>query len=494
MSPKQMADKDRLKERNRKEKKTRFIRVLSPAENSNPLLPTEEELTGFPSEFSALRRDEHDNLGYRIPRLVAGPGGDNVPLPELRGRKPKKEKTAGRNQKIPAPYTKIQLGLPDLDAGVDGWIQPQNTQEFVVRGNRVDSLLEAFHRMSDQIIFRKDQNGEPILDSRGKKIEERRIQHVKAFRAETSALETKMRPDGTKRTELVKASASTVSYRDTIGISPGLSRTLQRMVEDGLNIEARRALEMILEPLGRYYESTYRGPETHAKVNSTVWHLDSEHAHVNLWPNTTYLTEARTGVNQKVVPVRRWDARASCHYGPGPGVMFWMRHFAALGDLDELATTEPEGAKNAGYTKMLCDQALESCRLRAETSYAEALAKKAETEARGENYSLWIKPPDDFARDLRLTQELDRLLSQAIRDLGLEKDFVAIGMAEYREHLVEAYREGNAGIRRVTPEDLEQIAKMVEFSLTRPNPAQGLAINTPSVTAARNIEAMSRAY
>lgn len=466
-SEKQRRDKEALKALYGKTKNVRFVRLVADPERTDALAPTDKEQASFPSNFAVLRRDEHDNLGYRIPRLIPGPHGEEVPMPEHRGRKPDSVLENGKdrkNEKMPEPYTKIRPGQPDLDAGVDGWIQPEDTEDFVTRGNRVDSLLETFHRLSDRIEYRKDENGEFVRDAKGRKIEERRIQHAKAFRAETSVLETQTHSDGVKSTKKTKTDASTVSYRDTIGAAPYLSRALQHMVKDGLIEEARLALEKIPEPLGRFYEQTYRGPHAHAKVNSFVFHLDSGHAHADLWPHTTYLTKEKTGVHGEETTVRRWDARASCHYGPGPGVTFWMRHFEALGDLEELAKVEPDAARAAGYTKMLCDKALDGCRARAEESYKKGAKKQAEALSRGEKFLEWIKPPDDYARDVRMANEMDRLLIWAIGDLGLEKDYVAIGKAEYREHLIAAYKDGTTGIRRDTPEDLEHIRKLVELS------------------------------
>jgi hypothetical protein len=471
MSKEQKRDKERLKDLHGKIKGTKFVRVRVAVTQPDDLTPDAKDLTSFPSEFAVLRRDEHDNLGYRIPRLVPGPNGEAVRMPEMRGRK-KGEKNGVKklgtkkpgegNEKMPIAYTSIVPGQPDFDAGVDGWIQPSDTQDFVRRGNRMDSLLETFNRTSDRIVYEKDDDGKFVRDDKGQRVVLKRIPHVKTFRGESSMLETLVDAEGNKKTFAVKTNAETLSNRDMIGLSPYLSRALQRMTEDGCLLEGRQVLEAIMEPLGRFYEATYRGPETHAKLTSMVLHLDSEHAHYDVWRHETYLSTAATGVGEAVVPVRLWDAKAGCHYGPGPGVMFWMRHFDVLDDLQELGKTEPEAAQRAGYTKMLCEQAVAGCRRRAADSNKEAVAEKLAVEAKGGTYTKWIRPADDYARDIRVSREADRLLAQAIRDLGLERDYVSIGMAEYKAHLIEAYKSGETGIKMETPEDLAQVAKVAE--------------------------------
>lgn len=467
MSPEQTRDKKRLEELYGKKKRSRFIRVVADPDMTDPLAPTKEDLAAFPSEFSILRCDEHDNLGYRIPRLVPKSNGEHVTMPEQRGGKPKGKKKKGRKQKMTESYSVLEPGQPDIDAGVDGWIQPKDTQEFVTRGNRMDALLKTFNRVVDQILYELDEDGSPCRDKKGRKIEAGRIPHVKTFQAETSVPKTIVRPDGSKYTDMVKAKASTVSYRDTIGVSPGLSRALQRMVEDGRISEARMAIESVMEPLARLYEETYRGPATNAKVTSMVAHLDSGHAHFDFWNHTTYLGTAETGLASEVVPVRFWDAKASCHYGPGPGVTFWMRHFDALGDLDELGRIEPIAARNAGLTRMLCEKAIGGCRKRAEDAHRAALIRKSKIQKQGEEVVGWIRPADDYARDLKMSQAADRILMEAIRNLELEKDYVGIGMAEYKEHLVEGYRSGGIGIRMETSQDLEHVRKLIENSETK---------------------------
>lgn len=417
--------------------------------------PNAKERAAFPSNFSELRRDVKDNFCYRIPRTVPGPNGEDVPMPrqllEKRKKKPKR-----LNRVIPQAYTVVVPGQPDIDAGVDGWIIPNDTDQFVIRGNRMDSLLETFSRVGSKIFY--------DMDASGEKVETERIPYVKNWWAESSKLED----HGSGGAEMVKTNATTISMRDTVGVSPGISRALQRMIEDGFVEEARQAAEATMEPFGRFYEGLYRGPKTNAKLTSMVGHaallpeLPAGHFHFDHWVNPTYLAEAETGVNREIVPVRCWDAKATCHFGPGPGVTFWMRHLDALGDLTELAKTEPEAAERASYTKMLCEQAMSDCRKRAEVAHKKALAEKSKVEAKGGTYKDWIRPPDDYARDVRIHRELDRIFSEAIRNLGLDKDYVAIGMAEYKEHLIEAYKAGETGIRMDTPEDLAQVARVAE--------------------------------
>jgi hypothetical protein len=417
--------------------------------------PNAKQRASFPSDFGALRKNVTDNFCYRIPSLVLGPNGEDVPMPRQLLKK-RKEKEGRKNRAIPEAYTVVVAGQPDIDAGVDGWIVPDDTDDFVARGDRMDSLLETFSRVGSEKVFAENAKGE--------RVEVGRIPRVKNWWAESSKLEE----NGSGGVDRVKANATTVSMRDTIGVSPYISRALQRMIEDGFVEEARQAAEATMEPFGRFYEGTFRGPKAYAKVTSLVGHaelleeLPAGHFHFDAWVNATFLTEAETGVNREVVPARCWDAKATCHFGPGPGVTFWTRHLDVLGDLKELAKDEPEAAERAGYTKMLCDQSLEGCKKRSVEAYEKALAEKAKVEAAGGTFTDWIRPPDDFARDIRIHRELDRIFSEAIRDLGLEKDYVALGKAEYKAHLIEAYNSGETGIRMDTPEDLAQVAKVAE--------------------------------
>lgn len=477
MSEEQNRDKERLKKRNGKIKGTKItkVRVLVGYEESDSdsygvLEPGEKDLASFPSEFSTLRRDKDDNLGYRIPRLIPGSNGEVVQMPEHRGkngdRKPRSAKKS-KYRKMPPAYRVLVAGQPDIDAGVDGWIQPQDTRDFVRRGNRMDKLLETFDRITFKKNYLRDSDGDFELDARGRRILVSTTPYVKPFRAESSVLKTEVNSKGERITSRVKTDATTLGYRNTIGVSPGLSRALQRLVEDGYMAETRRAIETTVEPFGRFYEATYRGPNTNVKVTSIVPHLDSGHFHYDTWNHSTFLDTSETGVDREKVPIRRWDSKASCHYGPGPGVTFWMRHFVALGDLEELAKTEPEAAKRAGYTRMLCDQAISGCKARAEEGYDKAMKESLACSDNGRPFTGWIRPADDYARDIRVSEEADRLLAKAIRDLGLEKDYVAMGMAEYKDHLIEAYTLGETGIRMDTVEDLREVEKVVERARER---------------------------
>lgn len=409
--------------------------------------PGENEREAFPSSFQSLRKGVKDNFGYRIPRLVPDHNGGEVALPEHRGKKPKKRRR-GRPQKITEAYRVIAPGEPDIDAGVDGWIKPENTNDFVTLGNRMDSLLETFNRL-ENVKIKTQINGKEIVEIHKK---------LKTRKAEALRLEDQ----GSGEAKLVEGNAATVSMRDTLIASPFVSRAIQRMIEDGFLEEAKQALEAAMEPLGREYESIFRGAKTTAKLTSMVPHVGSGHFHYDCWVHSTYLGEAEIGPNRELMPVRLWDPRALSHHGPGPGVTFWTRHFDVLGDLEELAKTEPEAAEIAGYTKMICDQALSGCQTRAEDAYKKAISEKDKVEAEGGVYSRWIRPADDFARDIRITRAIDRILAIAIGDLGLEKDYVEMGREEYRKHLIDAYKSGTTGVRMETPEKLETVKKLAE--------------------------------
>ena len=435
LSDDQKKDAENLKKFS-KTKPTKIVRIL---------LPGQEERAAFPSDFKALRRDVRDNFGYRIPRKVMGSDGKDVALPEHRGKSPKK-KRPGAPQKLSEAYRILVPGEPDIDGGVSAWVKPVNTDDFEILGNRMDSLLQTFNRLERA-------KWKVIVD--GKELEVA-YNKLKTRKAEASKLEDQ----GSGEVTRVKGHAESVTLRDTLIASPYISRAIQRMIEDGLVDEARQAVEAAMEPLGREYEATFRGEMSSAKLTSMLPHVGSGHFHYDCWVHSTYRAEAEIGIRGEITPVRFWDARATCHHGPGPGVTFWTRHLDVLGDLDELAKTEPEAAERAGYTKMLCDQAVAGCRERAEDAHKKALEEKAKVEADGGTYDKWIRPAHDFARDIRITRAMDRILTKAIGDLGLGKDYVEIGRAEYREHLIEAYKSGNTGIRMNTPEDLEQVCKV----------------------------------
>lgn len=392
--------------------------------------PDAAELAAFPSNFGALRRDETDNMGYRIPKVVPGEPVD------ARGRKKKKKKGPGAKRKIKMPYREIRPGEPDIDAGVAGWVKPKDTANFLKLGNRMDSLLETFDRVTWV-------GGIP---------------YVRSFHAES----TKLVDVGGGIVAQIKAKADSVTIRDTIGVSPGLSRALELMVNAGRVDEARAAIESILKPLGRKYETIFRGPRANAKVTSAVPHIQEEdgHFHVDFWVHSTYLSEAEHGRGRLPIPVRFWDAKALCHHGPGPGIVFWKRHLDVLGDLDQLGETEPEAAERAKFTELVCTQAMESCRKRAREEHEKQVSRKEE--AKGEVSQNWIRPPDDFARDVRIHQEIDELLANA-----LPVEFVEKGRQEYRDHLIEAYKAGTTGVKLKTPEDTEKVKKIAKRALTR---------------------------
>jgi hypothetical protein len=419
-SKKQLADIGQLK-KFAKRTTQKFIAVAD---------PDAAELAAFPSNFGALRRDETDNMGYRIPKVVPGEPVD------ARGRKKKKKKGPGAKRKIKMPYRAMRPGEPDIDAGVAGWVQPKDTADFLKLGNRMDSLLETFDRVTWV-------GGVP---------------YVRSFHAES----TKLVDVGGGIVAQIKAKADSVTIRDTIGVSPGLSRALELMVNAGKVDEARAAIESILEPLGKKYEAMFRGPRASAKVTSAVPHIQEKdgHFHVDLWVHSTYLDQAEHGCERNVIPVRFWDAKALCHHGPGPGILFWQRHLEVLGDLGELAKTEPEAAERAEFTEIVCKQAMESCRKRAREEYEKQVSRKAA--AKGEVSNSWIRPPDDFARDVRIHQEIDELLENA-----LPAEFVEKGRQEYRDHLIEAYKAGTTGVKLKTPEDTEKLRKMAKRALTR---------------------------
>ena len=419
-SKKQLADIGQLK-KFAKRTTQKFIAVPD---------PDAAELAAFPSNFGALRRDETDNMGYRIPKVVPGEPVD------ARGRKKKKKKRPGAKRKIKMPYREIRPGEPDIDAGVAGWVRPKDTADFLKLGNRMDSLLETFDRVTWV-------GGIP---------------YVRSFHAES----TKLVDVGGGIVAQIKAKADSVTIRDTIGVSPGLSRALELMVNVGRIEEARAAIESILEPLGKKYESMFRGPKAGAKVTSAVPHIQEKdgHFHVDLWVHSTYLAEAEHGCERLPIPVRFWDAKALCHHGPGPGIVFWKRHLDVLGDLDELAKTEPEAAERAKFTELVCTQAMESCRKRAREEHEKQVSRKKEE--KGEVPNEWIRPPDDFARDVRIHQEIDELLANA-----LPAEFVEKGRQQYRDHLIEAYKAGTTGVKLKTPEDTEKVKKIAKRALTR---------------------------
>lgn len=323
-------------------------------------------------------------------------------------------------------------------------MQPADTKTFVDLGIRMGQLLTTINRVEGVVGKGK---GPKLVTRKG----------------EASRLEDQ----GGGVVEWVDAAAGNVGMRDTLTVSPAISRALQRMIADGHTAQARVACEDAMWEIGIAYEETFRGAGTWAKVCSMVPHVGSGHFHFDLWVHSTYLTTVEVGTAGKLVPARLWDARATSHYGPGPGVTFWTRHLDTLGDLDELAKTEPEAAARAGYTKMVCEQAIFGCEKRSAQSHAKAVAKKAEVEASGGVYKKWIRPADDCCRDIRITLAVDQAMSRAIRAQGLAIDYFEIGRLEYRMHLIEAYAAGNTGLRMDTAQDLETAAGVAKRAEAR---------------------------
>ncbi len=136
-----------------------------------------------------------------------------------------------------------------------------------------------------------------------------------------------------------------------------------------------------------------------------------------------------------------------------------------LGDLDQLGETEPEAAERAKFTELVCTQAMENCRKRAREEHEKQVSR--EEEAKGEVSQNWIRPPDDFARDVRIHQEIDALLANA-----LPAEFVEKGRQEYRAHLIEAYKAGTTGVKLKTHEETE---KVVEDGEESPDKSQKLS-------------------
>jgi len=401
MSPKQVADQEKLKTKS-KNSRVKFFAYED---------PEAEELARFPSNFAALRKGADDTWAYRVPPLVPG-----ISVPAQTGKKKKKGK--GRKPQIKEAYREVRAGEPDIDVGVRGWVVPPKTEDFVTRGNRMDALLETFDR---------------VTKSKDKEDPRKVTDYVRSFHAESIFLKKSAEGD----VEEEKGKTCTLTLRDTIGVSPALSRALQLMVEAGLVEEAREAIESIMGPLGREYEATYVGEATCVKVTSMVAHVTSGHFHFDCWGNDTYPKEAETGVDGKKITARFWDCKARCHHGPGPGMAFWMRHLEALGDLKLLAKTDPQAAKGFAPTRLLIKRNMAESKKRA--------AKQGR--------------PDDFARDIKMNAAIDCLLGDA-----LPANFVEMGRKAYREHLIEAYKNGFAGVRMSKPKDVEMVRKLAARS------------------------------
>lgn len=387
-------------------------------------IPGAEDRASFPSTL-AMRRDVTDNFGYRVPRLLEGPVAP----------KAKEVVGAGRPRTLQPAYATIVPGEPDLDAGVSGWEQPEDTSLFPSRGKRMSHLLATINRIEGEA----GKGAGAKVNTR--KPESSRLQDI-----------------GGGVVERVGADGVSVMTRDTLTASPAISRALQRMIEAGFLAEARAVGEAAMEPIAREYEAMFRGEHTHVKISTVSTHSKAGHYHYDFWGHSTFLQQVEVGASGKTEPARRWDGRAGCHHGPGPGVAFWFRHFDILGDLEQLAETEPAAAEGARYTRMVCDQTMYSCKKRSAEAHAKAVKAKAKVEAAGGVYEKWVRPADDYARDVRINRAVDRILAEEINKLDLEVDFVAMGRAEYRQHLIDAYANGNTGLKMDTVAQLETAA------------------------------------
>lgn len=388
----------------------------SDPEAGDDLTTNEGASLTFKSDVARLRPHPAECWGYRIVRYLTAKDA-------LVGMKPKR-RGAGRPRKRDVAGRALVIGEPAVDAGASAMVRPpdgdttidekllsEDGDPFVVILDQAAAILGSYDYLDIKTETRKVKEDEETRVARQKlnrgRAPEDRIQR------QTEQI------DVTYVRERLPESKGAITnlQRRTVDVSPGLSRSVQRMLEAGREEDVRKILDDLVVPLFEEFERVFPG----AKVVAGGWHVRSGQLHLDMWVHGTWLEIAEVGVNRETRAVRLWDPDILHHFGPGPGVCAWDRHVSALGD--EAETYCPGIV--AEVSRALADK--------------EQRAAERDPERRGAGQA---------NRDVAIHRSFDRVVSEA-----LPEKFVEIGMGEYREHLKAFYR--NAGDRKVTPELLE---------------------------------------
>ena len=343
-------------------------------------------IPNFESKLAALRPHPALGWGFRVvPTIVDAAPVDGEPAsPKKRTRgRPRKRQTEGRA---------LVAGDPAIDAGAGAMvpIPDGNTRVPVSRlvereGNepfsnllvRAGSILATYDSADVKWVTRNVESEDGT---------------VERVATQVSYLQER-KPNG---------KGEALLERHTTDLSPGISRGIQRMIEDGRAEEARKQLDDLVIPLSELFEAHYPG----AKVVAAGWHVESGQLHLDIWAHSTRLELVETGIKRQKKLGRLWDASGLQHHGPGPGICAWDRHVRALGEEAE----------------QLCPGIV--------SEVAAALQRHEERAVeRGR--------PGVANRDVRIHRRFDEVVSA-----NLPSEYIDRGMNEYREHLRALYTGG----------------------------------------------------
>jgi hypothetical protein len=392
--------------------------ILVPSEPVGLDLDEGEDLTSieaasvtFKSDVTKLRPHPAESWGYRIVRcLTANDALIGVKPERLGPGRPSKRDVAGRA---------LVIGEPAIDAGASAMVRPpdgdtsisedQLTEDgdpFVELLNKAAAILATYDFLDRKTVIRKVAEDEDTRRERYKlnrKLPKgEKIQRKKETVEVIYVIERKPEAKG----------AVTNLQRRTVDVSPGLSRSVQRMIEAGLVNEAREILDNLVVPLCREFEMVFPG----SKAVAGGWHVRSGQLHLDMWVHGTWLEVVKEKSHRAPTTVRLWDPDILHHFGPGPGVCAWDRHVSALGDEAET----------------YCPGIVAEVAKALEEKQERAIGRDAESRGAGQ-----------ANRDVAIHRRFDEIVSAALPD-----EFVEIGMNEYREHLKAIYR--NLGDPKVT--------------------------------------------
>ena len=348
-----------------------------------PLLRPKFEKENFKSNNAGLRGDFGDSWGYFVAPLIQGPvipSGvvlatiNELEKPATQDSSPQKKGESdqpaprGRPRKKKIPVRVPIPGDPDLDAGAEMLMTIPETGL---------SLKEAWRRMRTARRLLNDYDQGMPRKVKGK---------IRLY----------------CRQHIAKADRSpaqqTLLERWTVDLMPGLSRAVQRMLEDRGQVATRKVLEaatpLILAEFQRLFPA--------AKIVGAAWHIRSGQLHLDIWSHTTRLEVVPHGLG--TVLARLWDPNGLSHYGPGSGICAWDRHARALGErVHEIAP---------GLLEVV----------------EQTMDRQSKTHGSKAN------------RDVRLHRAVDEIFENL-----LPQQFQELGMSEYREWLQKQYSLGLAG-------------------------------------------------
>jgi len=250
----------------------------------------------FRSDISALRMHPFDDWGYRIAR----------PLTSADGAKPGVLLPDNKTRKVGRPRLRdsvtilrdLALGEPAIDDGAaalvrlplgDTSINPADiTHEMekahpYVRTLHLAAQILATYDYPEQKVVRRKIKKEKLRKSRSKKTA-KEDEDIETFDGapgkkveEIDQYEDVPKIVLTERWRLAKGVTSNL-HRKTVDVSPGLSRSIQLLIEAGRVLEVRKILDDLIIPLSERFEAIFPVSE----VVCAGWHVRSGQLHLDL--------------------------------------------------------------------------------------------------------------------------------------------------------------------------------------------------------------------